>query len=140
MKISKRIIKALNRNVLKLQKHKNILLNKMVDLLSDKQFKEIMTAIKHKANIFRNKLQKTNAGNFSKTKHQIIDIRKKKEKKIRRNKKEIKIRKKKELAQIKKNIPNQNAINRIDIELSQHQQSLLKKCPSFVPTRKDELV
>ena len=53
----------------------------MVDLLSDKQFKKIMTAIKNKANIFRNKLQKTNAGNFSKTKYQIIDIRKKKRKK-----------------------------------------------------------
>ena len=81
MKISKRIIKALNRNVFKLRKHKNVLLNKMVDLLSDKQFKEIMTAVKHKANIFRNKLQKRNAGNFSKTKYQINDIRKKKENK-----------------------------------------------------------
>ena len=64
-----------------MRKHKNLLLNKMVDLLSDKQFKEIMTAVKQKANIFRNKLQKRNAGNFSKTKYQINDIRKKKEKK-----------------------------------------------------------
>ena len=31
----------------------------MVDLLSDKQYKEIMTTIKKKVNIFKNKLQKS---------------------------------------------------------------------------------
>ena len=59
LKIQKGIIKALNRNTFKLQKRKNILRNKMVDLLSDKQYKEIMTTIKKKVNIFKNKLQKS---------------------------------------------------------------------------------
>ena len=58
LKIQKGIIKALNRYVFKLQKHKNILRNKMVDLLNDKQYKEIMTTIKNKVNIFINKLRK----------------------------------------------------------------------------------
>ena len=31
----------------------------MVDLLSDKKYKEIMTTIKKKVNIFKNKLQKS---------------------------------------------------------------------------------
>ena len=44
---------------------------------------------------------------------------------------------KKELAEIKKNLPNQIAINLANIELNQHQQSLLKKGPSFIPTPKD---
>ena len=56
LKIQKGIIKALNRNTFKLQKRKNILRNKMVDLLSDKQYKEIMTTIKKKVNIFKNAL------------------------------------------------------------------------------------
>ena len=57
--------------------------------------------------------------------------------KIRQNKKERKNRKKKELAEIRKSLPNQNAINLTNIELNQHQQSLLKKGPSFIPTPKD---
>ena len=36
----------------------------MVDLLSDKQYKEIMTAIKKKVNIFKHKLQKTKQKKF----------------------------------------------------------------------------
>ena len=36
----------------------------MVDLLSDKQYKEKMTAIKKKVNIFMNKLQKTKQKKF----------------------------------------------------------------------------
>ena len=36
----------------------------MVDLLSDKQYKEKMTAIKKKVNIFKNKLQKTKQKKF----------------------------------------------------------------------------
>ena len=47
------------------------------------------------------------------------------------------MRTKKELAEIKKNLLNQNAINLTNIELNQHQQSLLKKGPSFIPTPKD---
>ena len=58
LEIQKGIIKALNLHIFKLQKHKNILRNKMVDLLSDKQYKEIMTTIKKKVNIFKNKLKK----------------------------------------------------------------------------------
>ena len=60
LKIQKGIIKALNCQIFNLQKHKNNLRNKMVDLLSDKQYKEIMTTIKKKVNIFKNKLQKIN--------------------------------------------------------------------------------
>ena len=61
----------------------------------------------------------------------------KRKSKIRQNKKDTKICKKKELAKIKKNLPNQNAINLTNIQLSQHQQSLSKKDPSFTPTLKD---
>ena len=46
----------------------------------------------------------------------------------------------KELAEIKKNLPNQNAINLTNVELSQHQQSLLKKGPFFILTPSCELV
>ena len=55
------MIKAFNRNIFKLQKRKNVLRNKMVDLLSDKQYKEIK---RKKVNIFKNKLQKTKQKNF----------------------------------------------------------------------------
>ena len=61
----------------------------------------------------------------------------KRKSKIRQNKKDTKIRKKKELAKIKKNLLNQNAINLTNIQLSQHQQSLSKKGPSFLPSSKD---
>ena len=43
----------------------------MVDLLSDKQYKQIMTTVKKKVNIFRNKLQKAKQ-NFRETKYRII--------------------------------------------------------------------
>ena len=36
----------------------------MVDLLSDRQFKEIMSVIKKKVNIFKHKLQKTKQKKF----------------------------------------------------------------------------
>ena len=109
LKIQKGIIKALNRNIFKLQKRKNILRNKMVDLLSDKQYKEIMTTIKklkRKLTPLKTSYKKQNRRNFCETKYRIIkklekrivDIHKKKEKQ-----KSGKIRKKKELAEIKKN-------------------------------------
>ena len=41
------------------------------------------------------------------------------------------------LGEIKKNLPNDNAINLINTELSQHQQSLLKKGQSSIPTPQD---
>ena len=75
--------------------------------------------------------------NSQQLKKRIVDIRMKNE-----NKKSGEIKmiekpvKKKELAEIKKNLPNQNAINLTNIELSQRQQSLLKKGPSFIPTPK----
>ena len=47
------------------------------------------------------------------------------------------MRTKKELAEIKKNLLNQNAINLTNIELNQHQQSLLKNCKFFIGARKD---
>ena len=68
LKIQKGIIKALNCNIFKLQKHRNILRIKMADLLSDKQYKEIMTTIKKKVNIFKNKLQKIKQKKFSRDK------------------------------------------------------------------------
>ena len=40
----------------------------MADLLSDKQYKEIMTTIKKKVNIFKNKLQKIKQKKFSRDK------------------------------------------------------------------------
>ena len=40
----------------------------MVNLLSDKQYKEIMTAIKKKVNIFKNKLQKRKQNKFLRNK------------------------------------------------------------------------
>ena len=118
----------------------------MVNLLSDKQFKEIMTAIKKKVNIFKNKLQKRKQNKFLRNKVPDNQETGKKNRrysqenrkaKIRQNKKERKNRKKKELAEIKKSLPNQNAINLTNIEFNQHQQSLLKKGPSFIPIPKD---
>ena len=47
------------------------------------------------------------------------------------------MRTKKELAEIKKNLLNQNAINLTNIELNQHQQSLLKKGKFFIGAPKD---
>ena len=70
MKIEKGIIKTLNSNKFKLQNQKNILRNKMVDLLSDKQNKQIIATIKKKVKIFKNKLQKTKQ-NFRETKYRI---------------------------------------------------------------------
>ena len=55
---------------------------------------------------------------------------------MRRNKKARKTRKKKELEEIKKNLQKHNTINLANIELRQHQQSFLKKGPSFIPTQK----
>ena len=118
----------------------------MVDLLSDRQFKEIMAVIKKKVNIFKHKLQKTKQKKFLRDKVPNNQKTGKKNRrysqekwklKIRQNKKERKILIKKELAEIKKNLPNQIAINLTNIELNQHQQSLLKKGPSFIPTPKD---
>ena len=68
----------------------------MADLLSDKQYKEIMTTIKKKVNIFKNKLQKIKQKKFSRDKvpnnqetgKKNLDIYKKKE-----NKKSGKIKK-----------------------------------------------
>ena len=40
----------------------------MVNLLNDKQYKEIMTAIKKKVNIFKNKLQKRKQNKFLRNK------------------------------------------------------------------------
>ena len=68
----------------------------MADLLSDKQYKEIMTTIKKKVNIFKNKLQKIKQKKFSRDKvpnnqetgKKNFDIYKKKE-----NKKSGKIKK-----------------------------------------------
>ena len=68
LKIQRGIIKAPKRNIFKLQKHKNILHNKMVDLLSDKQYKKIMRKIKKKVNILFNKLQKTKQKKHSRDK------------------------------------------------------------------------
>ena len=107
-----------------------------------------MTTIKRKVNIFKSKLQKTKQKKFSQNKvpdNQEIGKKnrrysqEKRKSKIRQNKKERKIRKKKKLAEIKKKkkLPNQNAINLTNIELNQHQQSLLKKGPCFIPTTKD---
>ena len=74
---------------------------------------------------------------IKKLEKRIVHIHKKnKTQKLGKIKKR-KIRKKKELAEIKKNLPNLNAINLTNIELTQHQQSLLKKGPSFIPTTKD---
>ena len=42
-----------------------------------------------------------------------------------------------EPAEIKNNVPNQATINLKNVELSQHQQTLLIINPSFVPTPKD---
>ena len=42
-----------------------------------------------------------------------------------------------EFAEIKNNVPNQATINLTNVELSQHQQTLLIINPSFVPTPKD---
>ena len=62
--------------------------------------------------------------NSQQLKKRIVDIRMKNE-----NQKSVEIKmiekpvKKKELAEIKKNLPNQNAINLTNIELSQRQQS-----------------
>ena len=69
----------------------------MVNLLSYKQFKEIMTAIKKKVNIFKNKLQKRKQNKFLRNK--VPDNQKtgkknrrysqeKQKAKIRQNKKE----------------------------------------------------
>ena len=66
-----------------------------------------------------------------------MDIHKKNKKQKLGKIKRRTICKKKELAEIKKNLPNQNALNLTNIELNQHQQSLLKKGPSFIPTPKD---
>ena len=84
----------------------------MVDLLSDKQYKEIMTTIKKKVNIFKNKLQKTkNRRNFCETKYRIIkklekrivDIHKKNEtKKTGKIKKREKFVKRKSLQKSKR--------------------------------------
>ena len=54
------MIKAFNRNIFKLQKRKNVLRNKMVDL-SDKKYKEIK---RKEVNIFKNTLQKTKQKTF----------------------------------------------------------------------------
>lgn len=42
-----------------------------------------------------------------------------------------------EFAEIKNNVPNQATIKLTNVELSQHQQTLLIINPSFVPTPKD---
>ena len=82
-----------------------------------KQYKEIMTTIKKKVNIFKNKLQKTKQKKFSQNKvpdNQEIGKKnrrysqEKRKSKIRQNKKERKIRKKKELAEIKKKKKKKN--------------------------------
>ena len=74
----------------------------MADLLSDKQYKEIMTTIKKKVNIFKNKLQKIKQKKFSRDKvpnnqetgKKNFDIYKKKENKqsgkIKKGEKSIK--------------------------------------------------
>ena len=69
----------------------------------------------------------------------IADIHKKNEnqKSGKIKKREKSVKRKSLQKSKKKKLPNQNAINLTNIELNQHQQSLLKKGPSFIPTPKD---
>ena len=101
-----------------------------------------MAMIKKKVNIFKNKFQKKKKKEQNKfSQEKVLNnqencwySQEKRKSKIRRNKKERKIRGKKELVEIKKNLPNQSAMNLTNIQLSQQEQSLLKKDPSFLPT------
>ena len=98
----------------------------MVDLLSDKQYKEIITTIKKKVNILQNKYKKQNRRYLHETNYQII---KKLQKRIvhtqkkNENKKSGEIKMREKPVRSKKNLPYQNAINLTNIKLNQHQQS-----------------
>ena len=75
-----------------------------------------MATIKKKVNLFNNKLQKAKQKKFSRDK---VPNNQETRKKNHRYKKERKTHKMKELAEIKKNLPNENAINLTNVELSQ---------------------
>ena len=104
-----------------------------------------MATIKKKINIFQNKVQKIKQEIFvTQSTEQSTNQNKespifKWQTKIK-NEAKLKTCKKKELAEIKMNLPNQNAINLTNIELSQYQQSIKEMSIFYTNTKRRELV